>query len=383
MLRQNALTTLILGISLVATVTGSAASRPNETRTRQPALPPGFMRGVNYANIHRRGHQYGSARSFAQLKRLKSVGVEWIAVTPFAYQRTVTSDRVVGFPGAAGKTAFFRRTDPTLTDQDLRRTIAHAHQLHMKVLIAPHIWSRAFQVSGKWHGDIHQTTVAAHKTWWNSYQHFVLHYAKLARHTHADAYCVGTELVMMTEQYPDQWRSLIGQVRHVYPGPVTYAANWGGEYARIPFWDACDFIGITAYFPLKVHRHATVAQLIDAWQPWIARIARVHRKFHKPIVFLEAGYRNVESSYRHPWTSDGGVRDDAAQANAYAALFAAWHKKPWWQGVFFWKTFTDPSAVDGDDGASFSFLHRPAERIVRKWYGSDQTTTALQQGKSK
>lgn len=362
MIRRSAIAALIFGLLLAATVTGVTATKPKEAPASDARLPSGFMRGVNYANVHRRGHQYGSARSVAQLKRLKAIGVDWIAVTPFAFQRTVTSGRVIGFPGGAGKTQFFRH-------KDLRKTIAHAHQLHIKVLIAPHVWSRDFWAKGKWHGDIHQTTAAAHATWWDSYEKFILHYAKLAQSTHADAYCVGTELVKMTAQYPAQWRSLITKVHHVYTGPVTYAANWGNEYARIPFWDACDFIGITAYFPLDAPDHATVAQLTAAWQPWIHQVGKVHAKFHKPVVFVEAGYRAVRSCYRQPWKSDGGQADGSAQAKAYAALFAAWHNKPWWHGVFFWKTFTDPSATDGDDGAGFDFLGKPAASIVKGWYG--------------
>lgn len=46
-------------------------------------------------------------------------------------------------------------------------------------------------------------------------------------------------------------RRLIRQIRRVYHGPLTYAANWSGEYKQIRFWDALDYVGIQAYFPLR------------------------------------------------------------------------------------------------------------------------------------
>ena len=336
----------------------------------RPPLADGQVRGVNHAHIHRRGHGYGTERSAQTLDQLRGLGVNWIAITPFGYQKTVTDDHLRGFPGKPGDTGFFEGTDPTMTDADIAAEIRAAHQRGIKVLIKPHVWSDDYWNSDEWHGTIHQQTPAARRRWWRSYRQFIMHYTRLAAKHEADALCLGTELVKMTAGADNQrqWRSLIADARDIYDGHLTYAAHWDREFARIDFWDELDVIGVTAYFPLKASPDASLNQLVQAWRPHCRRMERVHRRFDKPIVFLEAGYRPVSGAHRRPWEHNGGTKALPAQRRAYRAMFRALSDEPWWRGVLLWKTFTDPGRAHGHGGPGFAFRGRPAERVVERWF---------------
>src|SRR6266498_3128868 len=86
-------------------------------------LSADFHRGVNYAHIHRRGQGYGSESSATELANLRKLGVRWIAITPFGYQRGATAEEIVGFGDEAA------RKDPSLTDRDLSNEVVAAHSL--------------------------------------------------------------------------------------------------------------------------------------------------------------------------------------------------------------------------------------------------------------
>ncbi|MBS1911822.1 MAG: hypothetical protein JST22_07535 [Bacteroidetes bacterium] len=344
-----------------------AAIPPSAPVTSLPRpLPEDFQRGVNYAHIHSRGHGYGSQISAAQLDTLHRLGVNAIAITPFGFQRGAHAAGMAGFPIDTSR----RRGDPSMTTDDLDLEIANAHERGVKVVLKPQLWSNDFWDGGEWHGSVDQDSPAAHASWWNSYRAFALHYAEVAERGHADMYCIGTELVRMTTRYPDEWRTLIGDIRKVYHGKLSYAAHWEHEFDSIPFWDALDYIGITAYFPLNVSDSANVDQLVAAWKPHRERIERLEKRFSRPVLFLEAGYRPATGTYREPWVYEGGSPDAAIQARGYEALFRAFSDAPWWRGVYFWKCFTDPAAAEmhGED-MGFCFRGRPAERVVAAWFG--------------
>jgi hypothetical protein len=328
-------------------------------REPAPHLAPDFQRGVNHAHIHRRGHGYGSDASAAELARLKGLGVNCIAITPFAFQPGATANEIRGFTG---------HTDRSLTDEDLAGEIAHAHQLGLRVTLKPHLWSRDFWNGDEWQGSIRQLTTADHARWWASYRQFALHYAGVAESAHADLFCIGTELVGMTTEHPEEWRELIGAIRQVYHGPLTYAGHSGREFDQIKFWDALDFIGISAYFPLDAPVGASVNQLVAAWRPHRRRIEQVQARFRRPVLFMELGYRAVADCHQKPWVYTGGKADDAAQARAFEAVFRAFAGATWWKGTYIWKTFTDPALTDGDDGTDYELRGRPAEEVLRRWY---------------
>jgi Glycoside Hydrolase Family 113 len=371
----------IMGVLLICLL-AAGASRGGQAGD---TLSPQAVRGVNYAHLHRGGLGYGSAASRRELTNLRGLGVDWVALTPFGYQRSVRQDRVAGFdPDEPLENFMTPRTgrpverpggDRSLTDRHLVDEVAAAHALGLKVMIKPHIWSSDFWRGDDWHGTIEQDSAQAHERWRRSYLRFMLHYARLARDTDADALCIGTELVSQTLDHPGDWRTLIQRVREVYPGKVTYAAHWDREFNGITFWDRLDAIGISAYFPLDVPDDATVSQLVDAWRPHKTLIEQVQRRYGKPVVFLEVGYRPATGAYRQPWVDSGGEADPMIQARAYEATFRAFADEPWWRGVFLWKAFTQANQPDHHGpGPGYSFRNRPAQSVVQQWFAKPQNT---------
>ena len=60
----------------------------------------------------------------------------------------------------------------------------------------------------------------------------------------------------MTRRPPGPARTLIAELRTLYPGLLTYSANWD-EAQDVLFWDQLDLIGINAFYPLADHDNAT------------------------------------------------------------------------------------------------------------------------------
>jgi hypothetical protein len=372
-------TSLLLPIALCLLVPAGMAYRgcgtsdrrlpqKEEMTSRPTPLSPGFQRGVNYAHVHSRGHGYGSQSSAYELDTLRRLGIGWIAVTPFGYQPGAAADAIVGFPEDESDIAH-RRGDRSLTDSDLVAEAAAAHRLGIRITLKPHLWSRDFWDGGAWQGTINQNSPEEHVRWWRSYRAFALHYARVAEQGGFDLYCIGTELVEITTRHPDEWRALIADIRRVYHGKLSYAAHWDRELDGITFWDALDYIGVTAYFPLDVSDSATVDELVRAWEPHRRRIEALATRYGKSVLFLEAGYRPATGAYRQPWADRGGAFDPEIQARAYEALFRAFSDAPWWSGVYFWKVFTDPRRAGyyGED-MGFSFRGLPAETVVAAWF---------------
>ena len=111
----------------------------------------------------------------------------------------------------------------------------------------------------------------------------------------------------------DHWRAIVQRARSLYPGPITYAANFD-QYELVGFWDALDLIAINAYFPLG-HRLLPrgseadlLARLEARWRAILGSIDRfrIDRGVpDHPVLFTELGYVARENSTLAPWDSDG------------------------------------------------------------------------------
>src|SRR5262249_26855810 len=141
---------------------------------------------------------------------------------------------------------------------------------------------------GDWPGKIRMKNEADWARWFSAYEAFILHHARLAEANGFEALAIGTELGGTTGRAAD-WRRLIGRVRAVYHGRLTYCANWTEEPESIRFWDALDFIGIQAYYPLATTDRPAQDEILAAWRPIRARLEALARLKGRPIVFTEAG----------------------------------------------------------------------------------------------
>jgi hypothetical protein len=296
---------------------------------------------------------YGSAASATSLRALAGMGVNWISITPFAFQRRPDDTEMRWFRGASSRGE---------SDDRLLAVTRQAHGLGIKVMLKPHVWLRP----PDWPGSIDPATTEGWRAWFRSYREFIVHYAELAQGGGMDGLCIGNELAKTTA-HEAQWREIVSAVRAAYRGPLTYGAA-ADEVFTVPFWDALDFIGVSAYYPLVDGRAPSRAALVEAWQPIVRRLAALADRWQRPIVFTEAGYRSADFGAWRNWE----VGRDAPvnltlQADAYAALFDAVWKEPWFGGVYWWKWFSHPDH-SGPESNDFELEGKPAAEVVRRFY---------------
>jgi len=108
------------------------------------------------------------------------------------------------------------------------------------------------------------------------------------------------------------WRALIADVRKVYDGPLTYAANFD-QYDRVGFWDALDRIGINAYWSLRPGGREVAPEdlptaLETGWESILGDIDAFRGAAGvgaMPVVFTEIGYTSRASGTVQPWAGTG------------------------------------------------------------------------------
>lgn len=221
-----------------------------------------------------------------------------------------------------------------------------------------------------WRGDFAPLNKKDWEKWEEQYAQYILACAAIADSMNVEMFCIGTELSTSARTREAFWRTLIQQVRDVYKGAITYSANWD-SYEKIPFWDAVDFIGVNAYFPLHDASHPTMRQLVNGWRPYVKKLKNLNRRTGKPIIFTEYGYRNIDYAAKAPWESSRRniTINEEVQADAYQALYQAFWQEKWFGGGFLWKWFYKmPRREDTD----FSPQGKPAMDVVKQWYAKEK-----------
>lgn len=252
------------------------------------------------------------------------------------------------------------------TVEGVKQYVEELHNHQIKVMLKPQIWVR-----GEFTGFIKMAHDEDWKIFEDSYTDFILTYAKVAQDSKVDIFCIGTELESFIDERPEYWKSLIVEIRKVYKGKLTYAANWN-EYDRTPFWDDLDYIGVDAYFPLSASKTPTVEECKAGWQPYKERLRIFSEEYKTPILFTEYGYRSVDYAAKEPWKADRDMVDInfEAQSNAIQSLYEEVWDEDWFAGGFVWKWFHDHERSGGKNDSQFTPQNKPVEEIIRKFYNN-------------
>jgi len=170
---------------------------------------------------------------------------------------------------------------------------------NISIMIKPQLWL--------WHGEFTGLLKMNNETDWKlleqSYSNFIMEYAELAKEVNAEVLCIGTELEEFIKNRPDYWSQLIKEIRKVYKGKLTYAANWD-EFRRTPFWTEVDYIGIDAYFPVSDMKTPTIEDCIKGWEKHKKDLKNFSEQIDRLILFTEYGYRSVDYTGKEPWRYD-------------------------------------------------------------------------------
>jgi Glycoside Hydrolase Family 113 len=294
-----------------------------------------FQKGVNFTAEW--PDIYGSDGALHMLARMPGYGVNAIALVPFGFMRQGSTEVRFGSGWES--------------DSGIEQVAAFAHSFGTKVMLKPQIWVRP-----GYPGDLEFTSETERRAWFTEYQRLIEHYAGLAKRIHADLLCVGVEFTRLT-RHEVEWRRLIARVRELYPGPLVYAANAGEEFENLHFWDALDYIGLDNYYSLP--DDLNVSAIVE-------KVEAIHRHYQRPVIFTEVGFSSLEAPHRQPWDETPRRLSTEEQARCYEAVFRAFYRKPWFQGMYWWKVGSN--GYGGPQDGTHTPWGKPAMEVVSRWY---------------
>jgi hypothetical protein len=134
----------------------------------------------------------------------------------------------------------------------------------------------------------------------------------------------------------------------------------------VPFWDALDEVGVTAYFELTPNEALPDDRALDrAWAAPRDALIAIARKTGKPLVITEIGYPSQVSAARYPWdeTSARGIDLDG-QAALYRAFCRAFTGAQDLSVAYFWNWF----GRGGVDDDSYTPRGKPAAKEIPRCF---------------
>jgi len=334
--------------------------RDTEFTNTHACIEPTFQRGMSYATYANMSfpNQYASILSDESLRRMKNVGVEWVAINVIWYQENPTTTHI--YPNTSTYSP---------TNESLVHAIETCHELGMKVMLKPMIDCE----NGSWRGYINPNP-----GWFGNYTHFISFFAELAEQHNVEMFCIGCEL-MNTASHEKDWRNVIESVKTNYAGPITYASTWG-MYKWIEWWDAVDYIGINAWFNMTQQYDPTLLELkqacishldeIETW--WLG----LNESVQNPIIFTEIGYQSVNGTNREPWNYRlmySNSLDLQEQTECYEVAFQTLWNRSWFYGVYWWYWQTNPDG-GGSNNTDYTPQNKPAQGVITHWYSSSQNS---------
>ena len=313
-------------LSFLALLYGSCALLPfGAASPRVLALsdPLPFYKGVT-VSCQTWGIEWQTPEMERALDELKSLGVNSVAIHPYAQIRE-DGHLLTGRGGTAGTT-------------HISTPLRWARERGISVMLVPHIayWGTKFL----WRGEINFGTPEEWDIFFNDYEKWIVQMATLAEEGHAQVFCVGLEY-SFAQKDEARWRKIIAAVRAVYHGKVTYGANWN-EYAEVKFWDALDYLGVLAYFPLTKNDDPSVSELTAAWEKRCTELEKFSKQNGKQFLFTEIGYNENSRAAAEPWSfKTGGVHAAEIQARCIDVALGLPEKHPFLAGMYWWKWYPE------------------------------------------
>ncbi|MDL1873309.1 hypothetical protein FBR05_14100 [Deltaproteobacteria bacterium PRO3] len=326
---------------------GMPIAAPAPAGAAADSAPP--LRGMGLG-LFSKDPQYDYRRD---LQELKALGVNAILLVVNWYSPDIRSNAIEPRPDHGAENS-------TISDEKLIQVIRAAHRQDMKVLLFPYL---RFDRRGPkdWRGVL---APADFSVWAKNYERFILHYADLGKRHGVALLSVGSELGSMEEK-TEFWKGLIAKVRSRFPGELLYSSNWD-HYSYPTFWRELDYIAMTSYYPLSKKNDPEFPEMLATWQGLKKKILAFKAQYPQKLIFTEVGYPSLDGGNVNPWNYFAKAPVDVAeQALCYLAFIEAWKNTPELAGVFWWVWF-DPG---GPKDPGFSPRGKPAEEILRKWYG--------------
>ena len=342
-------------------------SSPISTNTPSPTptLAPmdDFMKGVWFANYWK--NEFSNPTSDWVLDNVvKPMGVNWVNIHYMCYADNYKSGDIQC--GA----------HRTPTDGDFKHVVETAHKLGLRVYHEIDIVY--YDDPDHWHGQVGDGfTEDEWQTWFNEYESFIVKRAALAEELHVDMFDIGSELDG-TQHREEDWRRIVAAVRAVYSGPISFSPGMfnGAAWLEISWMDAVDVIGIHPYdLHFSDHDNPTVDEMVTYLQPIVNRLETLSEEYDRPVVITEISFAGIEGIHQggtaHYDQNSTYEVDLEAQADVYEALIKAFEGRPWWRGVFFGNYGLQSMVRPADSYDFVSSFEKPAENIIRRFYGAE------------
>lgn len=314
-LRQGCLGVLLL------TLCGAVDCRVSEAA--QPEIAPPttvrpFLRGMT-VSCPGYGRIWGSSAMDTALAELSELGVTWVSIHPYA---GVRRDGSIQY-------------QPAIRTDYLRRAVEIADRHGIELFWKPHL---AYWGSFEWRGSIEfGDDTAKWRRFFDHYREFIVDQARFAEAHGVPLFAVGLEYEATTG-HEAEWRRIIAAVRQVYGGKITYSANWD-RLDDVPFWDAVDWIGVQAYFPLSRDDNPSRQAIERGWQGPLNTLKTLSERYDKPILLAEIGYDTSAEAARQPWLtqSRNTAGNRALRLRLMEVALSTLEGQDFIAGMFWWK----------------------------------------------
>ena len=242
-----------------------------------------------------------------------SLGVNWVSIHTWdPYQRGLDEPVLAARSGRHGL-------------RNLKALVANAHAGGLKVMVKPHLEMRGYRPTPEerrilrgsdeearhqlilrieersaailgGHNRLAMRSDADWRRWFEEYESYILPYARDAQAAGADMFCIGRELDSTVIQREGDWRRVIARIRSAFSGPLVYSANFD-SWEKIGFWEALDFIGVSAYFPLSQSTDPSLEELTAGWDEALEPLDAAAKRWKRPS---QLSLRRAKSLW---WTS--------------------------------------------------------------------------------
>ncbi|GAF64593.1 hypothetical protein BTS2_1486 [Bacillus sp. TS-2] len=309
-----------------------------------------YIKGMTWGWVGTRGTWKNAEAEYSMDEMKKALSVNWTAIAFQGLQKTAYST-FINF-----------QTETSLLDDEVKWAIKKAKSLNLKVCLKPVVNVE----DGTWRAhinffDLDVPCEPKWSQWFESYQDFIIHYAKIAEETKCEMFCIGCEMVQ-TERRDHEWKSLIKEVRNVYSGLITYNCDKYQE-GQVTWWNEVDLISSSGYYP------------ISDWERQKSRIKSVVAKEKKPFFFMEAGCPSRDGSSLVPndWNLNKGKINLTEQDEYYRMMFKSMETEDWFYGFMLWdwpaQLYSEKEAYLNDD---YCVYGKPASKTIKNFFNKMQ-----------
>ncbi|MCH9650868.1 MAG: hypothetical protein K0U98_21770 [Deltaproteobacteria bacterium] len=345
---------LLVGLTVTAAFGLLQGQDGTDSPGVSPAIDPPtssrpFLRGMT-VTCPRAGQIWGTEDMRLALRELDTLGVDWVAIHPYA---GIQRDGSI-------------RHRPAKLVGYLDRAVRIAGDEQFQLFWKPHL---AYWGSFEWRGEISfGEDEAAWKRFFDDYRAFIVDQAAFAETHGISLFAVGVELEATTHR-EKEWRKIVQEVRRVYSGRITYAANWD-RLSRVSFWDAVDVIGVQAYFPLSDEQSPSLETLSLGWNRHLDQLEEFSRSLgKKPVLFTEIGYNSASNAAREPWSYrvEDNPENRELRRRLIETALTKLEGRAFLEGVFWWKWMPGKSA----GRSNFSMRDPEMKRALREAWASE------------